>query len=61
VHIPGLPSHPQHDIGRKQASRPGAILCFRSWVLDAARPLLKITFKCGSLAESLGGVEHDLG
>ncbi len=56
VHYPGLPSHPQHDIARKQQRGPGAMLAFDLGSLDAARRFLNQVKLC-SLAESLGGVE----
>jgi cystathionine beta-lyase/cystathionine gamma-synthase len=56
VHYPGLPTHPQHDIARKQQRGPGAMLSFDLETLDAARRFLNQVKLC-SLAESLGGVE----
>jgi cystathionine beta-lyase/cystathionine gamma-synthase len=56
VHYPGLPSHPQHEIARKQQRGPGAMLSFDLENLDAARRFLNQVKLC-SLAESLGGVE----
>jgi cystathionine beta-lyase/cystathionine gamma-synthase len=56
VYYPGLPSHPQHDIARKQQRGPGAMLSFDLESLDAARRFLNQVKLC-SLAESLGGVE----
>jgi cystathionine beta-lyase/cystathionine gamma-synthase len=56
VFFPGLPSHPQHDIARKQQKGPGAMLAFELGSLDAARKFLNNVKLC-SLAESLGGVE----
>jgi len=56
VHYPGLASHPQHDIARKQQRGPGAMLAFDLGSLDAARRFLNQVKLC-SLAESLGGVE----
>ena len=56
VLYPGLPSHPQHDIARRQQSGFGAMLSFDLDTLDAARTLLNNVKLC-SLAESLGGVE----
>lgn len=56
VHYPGLPSHPQHEIARKQQFGPGAMISFDLGSLDAARALLNAVKLC-SLAESLGGVE----
>jgi cystathionine beta-lyase/cystathionine gamma-synthase len=56
VHYPGLPSHPQHDLARRQQRGFGAMLSFDLRTLDAARSLLNHVKLC-SLAESLGGVE----
>jgi cystathionine beta-lyase/cystathionine gamma-synthase len=56
VFYPGLPSHPQHDIARKQQRGPGAMLSFDLGNVDAARRFLNQVKLC-SLAESLGGVE----
>jgi len=57
VYFPGLPSHPGHDIARRQQSGFGAIVSFE---LDGGIPAVK-AFVAGlryfSLAESLGGVE----
>ena len=53
---PGLKSHPQHEIAKKQQSGFGAMLSFDLGSLDAARRLLNHVKLC-SLAESLGGVE----
>jgi len=56
VYYPGLPTHPQHEIARKQQRGPGAMLSFDLETLDAARRFLNQVKLC-SLAESLGGVE----
>src|SRR6266516_2738637 len=56
VFYPGLPSHPQHEIARRQQKGPGAMLSFDLGSLDAARRFLNHVKLC-SLAESLGGVE----
>jgi cystathionine beta-lyase/cystathionine gamma-synthase len=56
VHYPGLPSHPHHEIARKQQRGPGAMLAFDLETQDAARRFLNQVKLC-SLAESLGGVE----
>jgi cystathionine gamma-lyase len=62
VIYPGLPSHPQADLARRQMRGPGGMISFvarpsgnRS-ALERARALLRATqlFAC---AESLGGVE----
>ncbi len=56
VFYPGLPSHPQHEVARRQQKGPGAMLSFDVGSLDAARRFLNHVKLC-SLAESLGGVE----
>ncbi len=56
VLYPGLPSHPQHEIAKRQQRGFGAMLCFDLDGLEAARRLLNSVNLC-SLAESLGGVE----
>jgi len=57
VHYPGLPSHPQHHIAKKQQSGYGGMITF--WIkggLDQSKQFLENLhiFVC---AESLGGVE----
>lgn len=56
VHYPGLASHPQHDVARRQQRGPGAMISFDLGSADAASRLLNAVKLC-SLAESLGGVE----
>jgi len=56
VLYPGLASHPQHEIAKKQQRGFGAMLSFDLGSIDAARALLNNVHLC-SLAESLGGVE----
>jgi cystathionine beta-lyase/cystathionine gamma-synthase len=56
VYYPGLPTHPQHDIARRQQKGPGAMLSFDLGSLAEARQFLNKVKLC-SLAESLGGVE----
>ena len=56
VLYPGLSSHPQHEIARKQQRGFGAMISFDVGTLEAARSLLDHVKLC-SLAESLGGVE----
>ena len=56
VHYPGLPSHPQHALAKKQMRGFGGMLAFELGSLEAARRLLN-GVKLHSLAESLGGVE----
>ena len=57
VIYPGLKSHPQHELARKQMSGFGGIITFFiKGGLEAARRFLE-RVKIFSLAESLGGVE----
>lgn len=56
VHYPGLPSHPQHDLARRQMRGFGGMIAFDVGSLEAARRLLNAVRLC-ALAESLGGVE----
>ena len=56
VIYPGLASHAQHEIAKRQQRGFGAMLSFDLGSLEAARALLNHVQLC-SLAESLGGVE----
>jgi cystathionine gamma-synthase len=57
VYHPGLPSHPGHELARRQQSGFGAMLSFELVDGEAAvRAFLK-GLECFTLAESLGGVE----
>ncbi len=56
VHYPGLPSHPQHEIARRQQRGPGGMVSFDLGTTEAVKRLLNKVKLC-SLAESLGGVE----
>src|SRR5436190_12013465 len=56
VHYPGLPTHPQHELARRQMRGFGGMLAFELGSLEAARRLLNAV-KLHALAESLGGVE----
>ncbi|MGH9447462.1 MAG: trans-sulfuration enzyme family protein, partial [Terriglobia bacterium] len=56
VHYPGLASHPQYELARRQMSGFGGMLSFETGSLENARAVLKSVRVC-SLAESLGGVE----
>jgi cystathionine gamma-synthase len=57
VYYPGLPSHPQHELAKRQQSGFGAMLSFelRGGVPNVCAFLEGL--KAFSLAESLGGVE----
>ncbi|MCC7034746.1 MAG: aminotransferase class I/II-fold pyridoxal phosphate-dependent enzyme [Acidobacteria bacterium] len=55
VWYPGLPSHPQHEVARRQMPRYGAMLAFD--VGDADRALRVVTgLELACFAASLGGV-----
>ena len=56
VNYPGLPSHPQHALAKKQMHGFGGLISFALGSLDNARTLLN-SVKLMALAESLGGVE----
>lgn len=56
VLYPGLTSHPQHELAKRQQRGFGAMISFDLGSLAAARMLLNNVHLC-SLAESLGGVE----
>jgi len=57
VTYPGLPSHPQHDLARRQMKGFGGMMTFEiKGGLEAARSFLK-ALKVFVCAESLGGVE----
>jgi cystathionine beta-lyase/cystathionine gamma-synthase len=56
VHYPGLASHPQHTLAKRQMSGFGGMLAFDVGSLDGARSVLD-NVRLMSLAESLGGVE----
>ena len=56
VYYPGLPSHPQYELARRQMHTFGGMLTFDLGSLEAAGRLLGAV-RLMSLAESLGGVE----
>ena len=56
VLYPGLPSHPQHALARKQMCGFGGLISLELGSLERARTLLE-SVRLMSLAESLGGVE----
>jgi cystathionine gamma-lyase len=57
VHYPGLESHPQHELAKRQATGFGGVLSFeiKGTIGDAEKFLEKL--QIFALAESLGGVE----
>ncbi len=57
VRYPGLPTHPQHDLARRQMDLMGGLVTFDvAGGLDAGRELVESTRIC-RLATSLGGPE----
>jgi cystathionine gamma-lyase/cystathionine beta-lyase/cystathionine gamma-lyase/homocysteine desulfhydrase len=56
VNYPGLPSHPQHELAKRQMSGFGAMISFDLGSFENAAAFLGKVRLC-SLAESLGGVE----
>jgi cystathionine beta-lyase/cystathionine gamma-synthase len=57
VHYPGLPSHPQHELARRQMRGGGGIITVElDGGIPAASEFLK-SLEYFALAESLGGVE----
>ncbi len=60
LYYPGLSSHPQHDLARRQMSGFGGMLSFDLGDEGRARKFVESTH-IFSLAESLGGVESLIG
>src|SRR6201987_1679042 len=56
VYYPGLPSHPQYDLAKRQMSGFGALISFETGSLENANTMLRHVKVC-TLGESLGGVE----
>lgn len=57
VWYPGLPSHPQYELGRRQMSLPGGIISFEiAGGLEAGRRMINSVELC-LLAVSLGDTE----
>ncbi|XP_005385304.1 PREDICTED: cystathionine gamma-lyase [Chinchilla lanigera] len=57
VVYPGLPSHPQHELAKRQCTGcPGMVTCYIKGSLQHAETFLK-HLKVFTLAESLGGYE----
>jgi cystathionine gamma-lyase len=56
VHYPGLESHPQHDLARRQMRGYGGMVSFEVASGELARQIVQRT-RLFTLAESLGGVE----
>ena len=56
VYYPGLASHPQHELAKRQMRGFGGLISFRLGSLEHARTFLE-SVRLMALAESLGGVE----
>lgn len=56
VYYPGLASHPQHELAKRQQSGFGGMVAFETGSLDNAKQVLESVKVC-TLGESLGGVE----
>ena len=56
VYYPGLASHPQHELAKKQQDGFGGMVSFETGSLESAKKVLE-NVKLLTLAESLGGVE----
>jgi cystathionine beta-lyase/cystathionine gamma-synthase len=56
VHYPGLATHPQHELAKKQMSGFGGMIAFDLGSLENANRMLRRVRVC-TLGESLGGVE----
>ena len=56
VHYPGLASHPQHGLAKRQMRGFGGLVSFELGSFERARTLLN-SVRLMALAESLGGVE----
>ncbi len=60
VHYPGLPSHPQHELAKRQMKGFTGMISLELGSLKRARKVVERT-RLFSLAESLGGVESLIG
>ena len=60
VMYPGLPSHPQHELAKRQMNGFGGMLSFDVGSFEGARRVLN-RVRLMALAESLGGVETLIG
>ncbi len=56
VYYPGLVSHPQHELAKRQQNGFGGMVAFETGSLENAKKVLENVKLC-TLAESLGGVE----
>ena len=60
VYYPGLSTHPQHELARKQCSGFGGMISFDVGSLEKAKTVAE-SVRIFALAESLGGVESLIG
>jgi cystathionine gamma-lyase/cystathionine beta-lyase/cystathionine gamma-lyase/homocysteine desulfhydrase len=56
VYYPGLTSHPQHELAKRQQTGFGGMVSFETGSIEGARKVLEGVRLC-TLGESLGGVE----
>jgi cystathionine gamma-lyase/cystathionine beta-lyase/cystathionine gamma-lyase/homocysteine desulfhydrase len=56
VYYPGLKSHPQHELARRQMTGFGGMISFETGSIENARTVLEGVRLC-TMGESLGGVE----
>lgn len=56
VYYPGLTSHPQHELAKRQQTGFGGMVSFETGSLENAKKVLESVKLC-TLGESLGGVE----
>lgn len=57
VHYPGLPSHPQHQLAKRQMRQFGGMVSVELKATVEQAKVVASSFRVFSLAESLGGVE----
>ena len=60
VYYPGLPSHPQHELARRQMCGFGGMVAFETGDMALSKSIVERT-RIFALAESLGGVESLVG
>jgi len=60
IYYPGLPTHPQHELARRQMSGFGGMISIELGDIELARRVIERT-RIFRLAESLGGVESLIG
>ena len=60
LYYPGLPTHPQHDLARRQMGGFGGMISFDVEDVSLAKAIVEKT-RIFTLAESLGGVESLIG